>query len=409
MAEPKVDQPRFFAPTGPAKPLAPPDVCRIESLLSVFQCPAAGAGRGFLVGVDQERHLRLLPGEARGQLPGRLQAQLQAQELVQRPWLLQFRTLYLMAAEFLEQAPDTPGFNDPVFLSGRLYGPFSSEAGASAAAAEIPGKLSATRGDVIEGIVRGAPHAFQIIEGGALSSRTPRCFHLLLPGGSEDELRGGHGAVLVFPLLSEFCESVENEGATAGLLYDLLAALQEDLRRAQMRGAFPDLVLPVVSRRMHEKRLQARGYTIQGGTALHPLSKPSATWLGRLLQGWLRERSSLPPQGTLADFLKIARTALASLSDWPSPRAAALQARAHGGGVVDAGRERGADGPAAPERGSHQGRRVDHRGPVREEGHEHPLPGRAGGAPLPEDVRHRVLGGVLRRAGQLRSDLSPGE
>jgi hypothetical protein len=159
-----------------------------------------------------------------------------------------------------------------------------------------------------------------------LNTEVPRIHHLLVPGGSEDELRCGEGAVLVYPGVVDVCHTLGNETHAAGMLYDVLAALQKDLRKSGIRDAFADAVLPVVNRRSLEAHLRSKGYTIKGSTALHPISKPAASWVGRLMQGMLRESEELPPQGTYAEFLRIAQHALKSLPGWPTTRSVVLHA-----------------------------------------------------------------------------------
>lgn len=111
--------------------------------------------------VDGLGHLRTLPCEDRGTLPAGLQSELAFHEMSGgRPTrLLEAGEVFLFNVQLLEQPPGSPGWNDPVYLYGTLYGP--PPGGTDGRTAGVEGQLMVTRGDLLDGLVRGAAHAFR--------------------------------------------------------------------------------------------------------------------------------------------------------------------------------------------------------------------------------------------------------
>lgn len=87
--------------------------------------------RRWAVAVDGLGHLRALPCEDRGQLPAGLQSELAFHEMSggQPPRLLEAGEVFLFNLQLLEQPAGAPGWNDPVYLYGKLYGPWPAGAG----------------------------------------------------------------------------------------------------------------------------------------------------------------------------------------------------------------------------------------------------------------------------------------
>jgi hypothetical protein len=273
---------------------------------------------------DGDGHLRPLPFGEKGRLPESVQLQLNASVTTRHPRALEAEHLFLFALEALENLADTPGFNDPVSLRGTLYGPFPTLSYREGQPRRCRGRISVSRADVLEGLVRGAPFVFHGAGAEDRGEPSSRSHPLLLPTGMA-ELEATKGAVvLAYPTPTSLRESTDNTMATAALAYDVLSKLQDDLRRAQVCGAFPESILPVHNRRNLEARFRAKGYEIKGGYAYAPRAK-AAGWLGRLFEGLVRSRHELPPEAALPDFLHLARHALEYLKGWPTPQAQAVR------------------------------------------------------------------------------------
>jgi len=276
----------------------------------------------WIVATDANANLRLLSGHNRSKLPPDLQKQLNTHELLAPTRTLNVKQLFLFHLEYAETQGNPPGLNDPIHLQGRIFGPFPSEQPRCAS-----GQLTVTRADLLDGMLSNASCAFQYADVHRSGAGVHRCLHALLPGSSTQELESGCGAILLFPMLGAAlsCGDPVNQTFAAGLLYDVLVHLQADFLQDNILGAFPELKLPVPSRRLHEARLRAHGHEIRGDTVYAPIPKPSRSWLGQLFQNLVRKTEKLPPEGTFADFLRVARVALLSMPGWPDARVQALR------------------------------------------------------------------------------------
>ncbi|HYF47957.1 MAG TPA: LamG domain-containing protein [Planctomycetota bacterium] len=309
-------QPRSAQAESPSTPRF-----ALDLFLSTFKVPDAAEDSEplteWVVITDSSGHLQLVPGTRRTQLPPDVQHQINTQELLVPKRILKLKSLWLFDIEYIDTRGNPPGLNDPVHLHGRMFGPFPSER------PDATGQLTVTRGDILDGLVRAQPFAFRYADGGASGQQ---CMHLLLPGGTDTDIENGENAVLAFPMLSAalFGGHAGNHGLAAGFLYDILSQLQADFLQENIRGAFPELKLPVPNRRLHESKLRAGGYKVEGDVAYRP-AKSSRTWLGRLFQGFSREKEMLPPEGTIGDFLRLARMAAEALPGWPDARAQHLR------------------------------------------------------------------------------------
>jgi hypothetical protein len=287
------------------------------------------AERELAIAVDCLGNLRALPLDDIDTFPATARTELAYHEISgggQRR-LLEATEFYLFRPDLLEQPAGTPGWNDPVYLYGALYGPWPSADRKHAAG--IEGQLTITRGDLLEGLVRGAGHAFRYAGSGGAGARDARCFHLSLPGDREEEIRRGSGIILAYPLLPvELIQTdVSNEFVVSQLLYDILIALKEDLEREQIVHQLRSTVLPVPSRMTLERQLIAQGYEIKGNAAVKKTEAGGgfqgllATVFGPLMS----DRLALPPEGDADDFLNLAVAILNTLPGWPSPRIEALR------------------------------------------------------------------------------------
>lgn len=266
-----------------------------------------------LVVCDRAGVMGLLPAARRSELGPEVQAALAAQALLGPARQLRANPLWLLGVTRLERTPDVAGANDPLFLEGTLVGPLPGEATATA------GRLAVTRADLLDAAARGARDACHCGTPGARGVAS-RWYHLMLAGEDEPDIREGRGVVLAYPLPAADLElgGAGNEALVAALLRDVLEALHADAAFAALRGgAAPQL--PVASREPMEEELRARGFTIEGDEAV----RRGSGWFGR----WRKEYVPLPVEGSVDDFLRLAREALALLGGWHTPRARALGAR----------------------------------------------------------------------------------
>lgn len=285
--------------------------------------------REWAVAVDGFGNLGALPYDDRSLFSAALQNELAFHEVSanQPARLLEASDVFLFNLQLVEQPPGTPGWNDPVYLYGTLYGP--CPASAKEMAGGVEGQLTVTRGDLLDGLVQGAAHAFRYAGLSSARDQVSRCFHLMLPGDIEDEVRRGAGLVLAYPLLPPelIGNDVSNEIVVKQLLYDLLSALKEDIATEQSAHPLSSLVLPVPSRHALEQQLKARGYSIEGSTATRKVEKGEGFkgLLASVFGSLMADRLELPPEGEAEDFLALARSALQTFPGWPSPRNVALR------------------------------------------------------------------------------------
>ena len=285
--------------------------------------------REWIVAVDILGGLQFLSGAQRTSLPEPAQHELAFNEISNANGrrLIDTSEIFLFDLQLLEQPAGVPGWNDPVYLYGRLYGPYPGSAGEPQVGVE--GQLTLTRGDLLQGLIDETTNAFRYAGTSALAGQSSRCLHLLLPGDAEEEVRRGAGLILAYPLLPAalITADVSNEIVINQLVYDLLSALKDDLEREQAEHPLRRMTLPVPSRASLEQQLRLQGYEIEGDTAR---KKPDT---GEGFKGILAsvfgaltgDRLDLPPEAEVDEFLDLARRTLMSLPGWPSPRARALR------------------------------------------------------------------------------------
>ncbi len=325
--EPEGSWPSNFAPTEPSQPLPAPKFAECTQALDGFGISFYGwpLDNLWAVVMDGGGHLRPIPFAAKGRLPDALQVQLSAHAMKGHPRALEAEHLYLFALEVLENLADMPGFNDPVALCGRLFGPFPTRHDRAGEPRVCRGRFCVSRAHVLEGLVRGEPFVFHGAGTEAHGEPLGSSYHLMLPAGLPEAQPGQAQVVLAYPSPVAMRAAADTTALAAALAYDVLAKIQDDMRRAQVCGAFPDLILPVPSRRNLEWRLKTRGYEIRGDYAYAPNTKPANSWLGRLFEGLARDRKELPPEAALPEFLRLARIVLESLTGWPTMQAHALR------------------------------------------------------------------------------------
>jgi hypothetical protein len=299
--------------------------------------------REWLVTIDAAGFLRALSDEELSELPEVVQQDLAFNEVIGSAASrsmdgVEFYTFHL---EALEQPPETPGLNDPVYLYGTLYGPFPAASDESLRG--IQGQLTVNRLDLLAGLVNSSKYSFHYQTGAAGS--TSRCFNILLPGDREEEINRGKGLVMAYPLMPGEIGLGDpwNEFLVSTLIFDMLAALKEDIEQEKVNHPLRTMTLPVVNRFSFEKDLEANGYVIKGDMAMrqpnvanllpnilpdvlkHPLPSAVTNAIGKVI----KDKFTLPPEGTVDDFITLARETLEKLPGYPPPRAKALQNRVH--------------------------------------------------------------------------------
>lgn len=284
--------------------------------------------REYFVVVDQFGNLRTVPGEKRGQFSEMLQNELAFNEISRNrsPRLIEANNVFLFNLQLVEQVGGVPGWNDPVYLYGTLSETVSTEK----AIAGIKGQLTVTRGDLLEGLINCADDAFRYGSFAGSAGNFSQCFHITLPGDTEDEIRRGFGIVLAYPLFPPelLLTDVSNEIIISQLIYDLLSSLKEDFKREQISHPLVSTVLPVPNRLEIEQKLTSQGYLIEGERAVKKTVSGEGFkgFLASVFGALMNDDLTLPPEGTTQDFLALARETMRHLqNDYVSPRIIALK------------------------------------------------------------------------------------
>lgn len=286
----------------------------LSFLVDSFRVPFGGPEA--CVVVDRTGALHVLSENVPGGLPAALQSSLVQHELSRGRAVrsLPASTHWFLLVEGLDQPRGAPGLNDPVVLEGDLYGPF----GGPEAPGVHHGGLTLTRGDFLAGWIDEAPQAF-VAPG--LGGVPVASFHAAFPADGE----GNDDCVTAYLLPPPELGNADggNAALLAQLLFDVLVALQHDLREVDPQHAFATQSLPVPDRRAVEEALERDGWEIRGDEAVR-LDKAFRTGLGGLLVDVLgvpeANRRVLPVESGVESFLALAQTALMSLGEWPSVR-----------------------------------------------------------------------------------------
>ncbi|HQR35422.1 MAG TPA: hypothetical protein PLK30_21970 [Blastocatellia bacterium] len=315
---PKYFQSRAGAPNPARQPQAPAHVVDCFRFSNHYT-----AGQEWIVATDSLGNLRALADDNRNNLPAQVQTELAWFEMSgYRKRQIEATELYLFYLQVLEQLPEAPGLNDPIYLYGTLFGPYPS----ASPVAGIEGQLTITRADLLEGMLIGAEFSFRFAGNG---KGTPRCFHLPLPADSDEEIRQGRGVVLAYPLLPPelILTDVANELFCCRLLYDTLTALKSDAEEEKISHPLNQITLPVPSRALLEQQLQAEGYEIKDNKAVRKTGRDDerSGLLATVMSALLNESLKLPPEGRPEDFIELAKLTLQALPGWPSARTLALR------------------------------------------------------------------------------------
>ncbi len=305
--------------------------------------------REWVVTIDSAGYLKATDGENLGNLPANVQQDLAFNEVIgsAASRTLDSSHVYVFYLEALEQPPETPGLNDPVYLYGTLYGPYPSSSSESARG--IDGQLTVNRMDLLAGLVDSAKFAFNYQ---SVGNETQRCFNLLLPGDREEEIAQGKGLVMAYPLMPAEVVMGEpwNEIVVSGLIYDVLSALKEDLEKEKINHPLRSTTLPVPNRAWLEQQLESNGYSIKGNiaTRLPGANTGIPKMLSYALGHLIKDKTTLPPQGTIDDFIAIAETTIHNLQGFPPTRLKALRNRVRA--VSAEARAQGSRAKTAPPR-----------------------------------------------------------
>ncbi|MGA9768060.1 MAG: hypothetical protein WBV94_03405 [Blastocatellia bacterium] len=285
--------------------------------------------REWVTAIDCLGTMQALPDERWTSFPASVQSELAYHEISSKGHgrLLEVTDVFLFNLQLLEQPGGAAGWNDPVYLYGTLYGPFPEAERPRTVG--IEGQLTVTRGDLLDGLVQGTDQAFRYAKPSDESGQASRCFHLMLPGGPDEDIRRGSGIILAYPLLpiELIANDISNEFVVSQLLYDLLSAMKEDLAREHIEHPLRSMVLPVPSRFILEQQLQSEGYAIKGDRAIKKAGSGEGFqgFLASVFGALMDESLEIPAEGEVDEFLDVAKLALNALPGWPSPRTVALR------------------------------------------------------------------------------------
>lgn len=318
--------PRYFVARGGAQA---PESAEVAPILQIIDSFIVG-GRHIsemdcVVGVDAGGDLQICgPADVRG-MDEVLQGQLAFNELSATAGrrLLSVSKFHLFACQLVEQPGDSPGINDPVYLYGKLFGPFP-ESGFNG----IEGQLTVTRADILSGMIEGSKYGFTYAVGTNHAVLPTKCHHFMVPCDNDADLARGAGVVIVYPLPTAelAANDPSNEMTTKQILFDILQSLQKDLLKNNIHSRFSDVQLPVPSMSALRYNLEQRGYAIKGNTAVKKLpvkgvGDPIVDGVLDHLYGKItKDKLDLPREGSVNDFMDVAKFAMQSISGWPPQR-----------------------------------------------------------------------------------------
>jgi hypothetical protein len=285
----------------------------------------------WVVLVIGDGRLHAISLKQRSALPSHIQTQLAFNEVARASSarVLDAAEFYLFDLKVAEQPSDEPGPNDPVYLYGVLCGPYGPDVEGDPSSVE--GQLTLTRADLLEGVIRGANHAFRYANPGGGGGPASLCFHMTLPADREQQIHKGRGIALAYPLIPSelLTANPANEIVVNQLVFDMLTSMKNDMSKGNDQNPLRTQLLPVPSRVLLEQELVKQGFRIEGDSAV---KTPQATGMvGELLLAvfgeYVQKKVKLPPEGTITQFADIAQKALTALAGWPSGRSLALQSR----------------------------------------------------------------------------------
>lgn len=216
--------------------------------------------------------------------------------------VLTARELWIATLDAVDQAVETSGLNDPVYLYGTLqWLAEADERTVSLSALNQPGSATVGRLDLLAACAGASATGLQLAE------RDAFVYQLLLPLGPGQLIEQGQALGLFYPTLDPAVfASPDNRVVLLRIAYELLARLQQDLHVELPNHPFTKLLLPVPSRQRLEAELVADGYRIQGNSALKATGAPGRpaagvgflTHLRSLAESWFAPEIPLPAQAT---------------------------------------------------------------------------------------------------------------
>jgi hypothetical protein len=226
----------------------------------------------WLVAMGKNGESWLFPDSARGEFSLKVQRAVAHNALAFESRTISAAAMHLLVLDQLGTAGDLPGANDPIEDHGTLWGPFP---GNDVHAQR--GILSTTHADVLEGLVRGAWHAFHPV--GEAGGGQTRSYHAMLAGGDEEEMAKGEGLILALPASPWGVSDADSGNALActQLLFQILNQMKAS---PDAPGSLHSEILPVPSRGAYEARLRSQGFEIGDAFATKsPFQNSILGWL----------------------------------------------------------------------------------------------------------------------------------
>ena len=195
MSERPSELPPFFTPrVGVEARELTLNLAGVQQATDVFVATfGAEDAKPWVVVIDEAGSFFLSELERRGELPARVRDMVNEQLLGPALRQVHLKELYLFALLAADAGIDRPGLNDPMALDGTLFGPFPSDKPMA-----LEGRLTITRGDLLQGAVEGHATRF-FVTGHQLDPRVCGTTGLMLPASEAKALQAGRGAATTTP------------------------------------------------------------------------------------------------------------------------------------------------------------------------------------------------------------------
>lgn len=317
---PSDNWPEYFQPrAGQEAPQRADTSLRLPTgLLDLFYLRRAADARAALVAVVAclGGAIAALPATVPDALDESLREQMQILKVNSRDRfrLITAAEVYLFRLDAMKQSVRAAGFNDAVFLYGRMQArcDYVLEE-LQLQALENEGRLTIGRLDLLRGIRQSL--ADPLAQPTAADQRTYRLF---LPIGPPAETQRGRALALLYPTLDpDVFAQTDNAAFTMQIAYDLLLTLQAEMREAGVAGFFTNALLPVPDRRAVEQELEASGYRVSGDLATKradwDATAAGKTFLGRVrrfAEAQSAPQITVPRQATPRDYIAAIDDAL---------------------------------------------------------------------------------------------------
>ena len=140
----------------------------------------------------------------------------------------------------------------------------------------------------------------------------------------------GAGFIFAYPLLPPdmMLYGASNEVLISQYLFDILTGIRDDLEEENIKVPLRRMRLPVPNRLSLEQELEAQGYVIKGDTAVRkPNTKGGFNGFVHSVFGSSKDELTLPAEGSIEEFLRIADQVIHSLPGWPPERAKIMRGK----------------------------------------------------------------------------------